>query len=357
MAQTTILSSIQRAGVFPIIESITAPNNCGTLSLILNQNWTEQMIHELPTINVAVYVDTDIKLLSIDVDMTTVCSDKVDLEPIKPYSIPIFDLPESFDFVVTPIFDNNALASHNAQIETGDVSTFNTSGTGIVDTNIDDYSSEYWTTKTTTFILDMVFDDTKISSSGGGGGSSTADNVSFTPPQDMTATDVQAAIEEVDTKVNDVNNKVDSLPEPMIFKGSLGTGGTITTLPVASSDNKGFTYKVITAGTYQGIAANIGDTFISDGTQWVLIPSGDEPSGTVTNVGISSADGSVTITGSPITSSGTIDLSVPVDNVFSNSSAHPVQNKIITELVTPMTQNDYEQIVTKTLPLYFIYEA
>jgi hypothetical protein len=40
------------------------------------------------------------------------------------------------------------------------------------------------------------------------------------------------------------------IPEAMLFKGSLGTGGTITSLPAAASTNKGFVYKVITAGTY-----------------------------------------------------------------------------------------------------------
>lgn len=82
-----------------------------------------------------------------------------------------------------------------------------------------------------------------------------------------------------------VKTAIDALPEPMIFKGSLGTGGTITTLPAASSSNEGWTYKVITAGTYAGQTAKVGDTFISTGTEWVLIPSGDEPSGTVISVG------------------------------------------------------------------------
>ena len=99
-----------------------------------------------------------------------------------------------------------------------------------------------------------------------------------------------------------------TLPEPMVFKGSLGTGGTITTLPTASSSNKGFTYKVITDGTYASQSAKVGDTFISDGTTWVLIPSGDEPSGTVTSVGISNGGG-ISVSGSPITSSGTITIS------------------------------------------------
>lgn len=98
-----------------------------------------------------------------------------------------------------------------------------------------------------------------------------------------------------------------TLPEPMVFKGSLGTGGTITTLPTASSSNKGYVYKVITADTYASQSAKVGDTFISDGSVWVLIPSGDEPSGTVTNVSVANGGG-LTVSGSPITSSGTITV-------------------------------------------------
>lgn len=104
-----------------------------------------------------------------------------------------------------------------------------------------------------------------------------------------------------------VHDVVDLLPSPMVFKGSLGTGGTITTLPTASSSNKGYVYKVITAGTYASQSAKVGDTFISDGSVWVLIPSGDEPSGTVTNVAVANGGG-LTVSGSPITTSGTITV-------------------------------------------------
>lgn len=108
-----------------------------------------------------------------------------------------------------------------------------------------------------------------------------------------------------------VHDAINDLPEPMVFKGSLGTGGTITTLPTASSANEGYTYKVITAGTYASKQAKVGDTFISDGTEWVLIPSGDEPSGTVTSVGGAGASGShVTVTGGPVTTSGTLTVGV-----------------------------------------------
>lgn len=73
-----------------------------------------------------------------------------------------------------------------------------------------------------------------------------------------------------------VDTAIDNLPEPMVFKGTLGTGGTITTLPTAAASNEGFTYKVITDGTYASQAAKVGDVFVSNGSAWVLIPSGDD---------------------------------------------------------------------------------
>lgn len=100
---------------------------------------------------------------------------------------------------------------------------------------------------------------------------------------------------------------IDELPEPMIFKGSLGTGGTIQTLPAPSADNVGFVYKVITAGAYYGITAKPGDSFISDGSDWILIPSGDEPEGTVMSVGLTVPTG-LQVSGSPITTSGTLAI-------------------------------------------------
>ena len=106
---------------------------------------------------------------------------------------------------------------------------------------------------------------------------------------------------------------IDNLPEPMVFKGSLGTSGTITSLPTAASSNEGHTYKVITAGTYASKAAKVGDTFIcaktgSSSYEWVLIPSGDEPSGTVTSVGLTMPTG-FSVSSSPVTSSGTLAVS------------------------------------------------
>ena len=66
-----------------------------------------------------------------------------------------------------------------------------------------------------------------------------------------------------------VNNSISAsfaANDAMIFKGTLGTGGTVTALP--ATHNCGWTYRVITAGTYAGVACEIGDLVIciTDGT-------------------------------------------------------------------------------------------
>jgi hypothetical protein len=58
-------------------------------------------------------------------------------------------------------------------------------------------------------------------------------------------------------------------------------------------------------------------------------------------------------------------ISITVDSQMSDSSENPVQNKVITaalsgkadgSTLTPMTEQEYEALVTKTEPLYFIYD-
>ena len=73
----------------------------------------------------------------------------------------------------------------------------------------------------------------------------------------------------------EVDTLISNLPEPMIFKGTLGVGGTIESLPAASAENEGWTYKVITAGTYAGLVCKVGDCvtcFNSSGStfEWVI---------------------------------------------------------------------------------------
>ena len=62
-----------------------------------------------------------------------------------------------------------------------------------------------------------------------------------------------------------VNSKV-AAADAMRFKGTIGTGGTVTALP--ASHKRGDTYKVATAGTYAGQKCEVGDMVIctADGT-------------------------------------------------------------------------------------------
>ena len=103
---------------------------------------------------------------------------------------------------------------------------------------------------------------------------------------------------------NYVDSAISGLPTPMQFKGTIGTSGTVewSALPTAAAANEGYTYKVITAHDTAPIC-KVGDTIVSNGSAWIIIPSGDEPAGTVTNVATGSG-----LTGGPITSSGTISL-------------------------------------------------
>lgn len=64
--------------------------------------------------------------------------------------------------------------------------------------------------------------------------------------------------------------------DAMVFKGTLGTGGTITTLP--ATHEAGWTYKVITAGTYAGQTCEIGDLVVcikdastASNDDWVVV--------------------------------------------------------------------------------------
>ena len=76
-------------------------------------------------------------------------------------------------------------------------------------------------------------------------------------------------------------------------------------MPAAASENKGHTYKVITnhSADNKCPACKAGDMIISNGSAWVVIPSGDEPSGTVTSVATGTG-----LSGGPITTSGTISI-------------------------------------------------
>ena len=128
-----------------------------------------------------------------------------------------------------------------------------------------------------------------------------------------------------------VHQEITAIPEPMVFKGTVGAqtdNPTITALPVDGSAKKGDTYKVITAGTYAGQEAKVGDTFICNGktssaNTWVLIPSGDEPSGTVTSVAVSAGLTTSNAENAAITETGTIGLDLKSATRLTETAGNP----------------------------------
>ena len=74
----------------------------------------------------------------------------------------------------------------------------------------------------------------------------------------------------------DYADSIAAANDAMVYKGTVGTGGTITSLP--STHSVGWTYKVATAGTYAGQTCEVGDMIIclTDGTtsnnsHWTVI--------------------------------------------------------------------------------------
>lgn len=63
----------------------------------------------------------------------------------------------------------------------------------------------------------------------------------------------------------------------MVYKGTIGTGGTFAALPTTGV-KVGDTWKIITAGTYASVSASVGDMYIATATTpvWSYVPSGDE---------------------------------------------------------------------------------
>ena len=122
---------------------------------------------------------------------------------------------------------------------------------------------------------------------------------------------------------------VQALGSPMHWMGTIGTGGTSTTVP--SSPSAGDTYKIISGGetlAFPGITDTIkvGDTVVYKDatTKWVLIPSGDEPGGTVTDITVDEGLTVGTGDSNPITSSGTIKHAVPTGATVTSSGLYKI---------------------------------
>lgn len=142
-------------------------------------------------------------------------------------------------------------------------------------------------------------------------------------------------------EIQRLDNRINSLPNPVVFQGTLGVGGTITELPVASAENDGYMYKVITEGTYQGIECKVGDALISKSTEWVLIPAGDTDTDTWRNIKVNGTE----VLSNGI-SSGFVDFvgSENIDVEFDNNG-----NKIGIKTKNIYTKSEVNDIVAEAI--------
>lgn len=131
-----------------------------------------------------------------------------------------------------------------------------------------------------------------------------------------------------------VDDAIDALPKPMVFKGGItltadSTDTTLCSLTLPSgitTIKEGYTFKVVAIASSPVYTGNIkvGDTLYADkdnakttadwvvDTDWTITPSGDEPSGTVTEV--TASDGIIAYDnathGSSISDNGNIKLAL-----------------------------------------------
>lgn len=96
-----------------------------------------------------------------------------------------------------------------------------------------------------------------------------------------------------------VTSAISGITGAMTFKGTVGTGGTAGTSLPTTGVKVGDTYKVASDGTYAGQSAKVGDLFIATATTptWAYVPSGDDAAVTSITAGTGLTGGTITTTG------------------------------------------------------------
>lgn len=156
-------------------------------------------------------------------------------------------------------------------------------------------------------------------------------------------------------------NNVLSAGDAMVFKGTLGTSGTVTALP--ATHEVGWTYKVITAGSYAGQTCEVGDMIIciTDGTtannaHWTVVQNNID--GAVTGPASATANAIATFngaTGKIIQNSGkTISTSLTT----TSDSQVPTSKAVatyVTSLGYKTTDNDTKNTAGSTASTEQLY--
>ena len=372
MAETILVSSILKNDTYPkYVDNISAKYCCGAIKILLGDDYTEQMISELPNITINIYTEQDGERVLYTSRAITMQVPDVDGEPIESVLI---DIPTSFTFAIIPEFDKYAILSHNKEVKIS--------------------GGEMWLQPTTEFPITIVWDDTNVyaEQSGGGGGGTATDTEYDNTTSGLSATNVQDAIDEV---VNDLDDKLDTAPDgtndlidnsgvidprylPDYLLGQVVYGGNVTTGAVATlttaaqhklgttsasitltndttditgyEANEGIYYIATADFTFANINITSGDWLISTGTKWTKVDTTNEVTGvkgdsesvyrtgnvniTKDNIGLGNVDNTSDLD-KPVSTATQTALNsklntADIDNELSTESENPVQNKVIT---------------------------
>ena len=225
MAETIIVSSINRNTEYPVYQDITAKYCCGTVKIIIDDTYTEQMLAELPNITINIYTESDgEKVLYTSRALTmTIPNDSNSIESV------LIDIPTSCILALIPEFDNNAIISHNSAVCTNNEGTM-------------------WTDITTEFPITIIWDDTNVYAEQSGGGSGEASNVSYdNTTSGITATNVQDAIDIVAEAISELEGGIHYIGEVDYYNDlpanpNLGDGYTVKYSGTSGTDLDGTEY-------------------------------------------------------------------------------------------------------------------
>jgi hypothetical protein len=190
-------------------------------------------------------------------------------------------------------------------------------------------------------------------------------------------------VEEADAKIKaDIESYLQTA-DAMHFAGTVGAGGTTTTLPAITTVSNGTTYKVVEAGVIDGAA--VGDMVIAFGTEnqktglidsgeWILVPSGDDQllTGSATTEGVTLRDNAnniisgikvVSVAGNPVTATGVVNdtqttitvkhsalstAAVTDGTAVSQEGAGTTATTTDITAITDMTVDDYGHVTAAT---------
>lgn len=152
------------------------------------------------------------------------------------------------------------------------------------------------------------------------------------------ATDNNVKLPTSSAVISYVDSKIRAA-DAMIYKGTIGTGGTVQALP-STTALTGWTYKVITAGTYSGVSCEVGDMIIclTDGSStkdatWTVVQANID--GAVTSSVTSTTDSHIPLfsgtTGKVIKSSskGIVASITNTDNIPTDKAVKTYVDNLI----------------------------